>query len=68
MDVDRLYEWQYLVVGAVGLVLTATVAGSGEYSVGVGPLAFDPFYALAGCFTFVLGWSAHTLWQSRGGE
>ena len=65
MDVDRLYEWQYLVVGVVGLALTAAMAGPGEQSVAVGPLAFDPFYFATGCFTFLVGLSAYELWQSR---
>jgi len=64
MDLDRLYEWQYLVVGVVGLAVTAAFAGPGEHSVTVGPLGFDPFYPVAVCFVVVAGWSAYALWQS----
>lgn len=66
MDWDRLYEWQQVAVGVVGLVLTAAVTGPGEHSVAAGPLRFDPFYLAVGCFGFVCCWSAATLWQSRG--
>jgi len=68
MDVDRLYEWQYLVVGLVGLALTGALVAPGEYSVAAGPLAFDPFYSAVGCFTFLVGLSAYGLWQSGSGE
>lgn len=64
MGVDRLYEWQYLLVGVAGLGLTVALAGPGEHSVAVGPLGVDPFYAVDGCFTFLAGWSAYALWQS----
>mgnify|MGYP000028729635 CR=1 FL=1 len=68
MDLDRLYEWQYLVVGLVGLSLTGALTDPGEHSVAIGPLAFDPFYFAAGCFTFLVGLSAYGLWESRDGE
>lgn len=66
MDIDRLHEWQYLVVAVVGLGLTATVVGPGEHSVAVGPVAFDPFHFAVGCFAFLFGVSAYGLWQSSG--
>jgi hypothetical protein len=68
VDWDRLYEWQYLVVGVVGLALSAVMTGPGEHSVGVGPLSFDPFYFAAGCFTLLIGLSTYGLWKSRDGR
>lgn len=65
MDLDRLYEWQHVAIGALGLALTLAVATPGEHSVAVGPLAFDPFYVPVGCFVFLLGWSVLELYQLR---
>jgi|GEM_PF-2080278 hypothetical protein len=65
MDIDRRYEWQYVVVGAAGLATTAAVTGPGEHSVSVGPVGFDPFYLFIGCFGFVSCLSVAALWQSR---
>ena len=68
VDLDRLYEWQHVVGGLFGLVLTLVVAPPGARSVGLGPLAIDPFYVVAGCFAVVCCWSTVALWQSRGDE
>ena len=44
MDRMRSYELQNAVVGAVGLVLTVTLAGPGQHVVDAGPMSIDSFY------------------------
>lgn len=68
MDFERIYEWQHVVIGVVGLAVTAAVTGPGEHSIAVGPLGFDPFYVTVGCFAALVCWSGHTLWQLRSEE
>ncbi|MFC6836733.1 hypothetical protein [Halomarina ordinaria] len=53
----RFYEWQMVLVGAVGVALTLVFVAPGEYVVAAGPLRFDPFYALVALFAGVSLWS-----------
>ena len=42
--------------GLVGLTLTSTLAGRGEYVIKLGPLRFDLYLAALGGFGFLIAW------------
>lgn len=63
-DLVRLFEWQMVLVGAVGATATVVYLGPGTATVAVGPIVVDPFYLLLLTFVAVAGVSAVALRQT----
>ncbi|WP_396613650.1 hypothetical protein ACH9L7_18365 (plasmid) [Haloferax sp. S1W] len=65
MDIwDKIYEWQMILVGIGGILLTLSFLGPGEYTVRTGSIAVDFFYPLLILFSGVALWSAIALRRS----
>jgi hypothetical protein len=62
---QRAFDGQLAVVSLAGVAATVLFAPPGRYSVGVGPVAVDPFYAFFVWFVAVGVWSGVGLWTGR---
>lgn len=57
MDWGRLYEWQNVGIGVVGIASTVTFANPGIHVVTAGPVRLDVFYVPLVCFGILLALS-----------
>ncbi|MBX0295667.1 hypothetical protein [Haloarcula nitratireducens] len=57
MDWNRLYEWQNVGIGVVGIASTVAFADPGVHVLVVGPVRLDAFYVPLVCFGIVLALS-----------
>ncbi|MBV0924440.1 hypothetical protein KTS45_09520 [Halomicroarcula limicola] len=57
MDWDRLYEWQNVGIGVVGIASTVAFVDPGVHVVAVGPARLDAFYVPLVCFGVILALS-----------
>lgn len=52
-DWSRIYDWQMVFVGGVGVALTIFLVNPGDHTIDVGAFQLDMFYALLVAFVAV---------------
>lgn len=62
----RAFDLQVILVSLAGVGLTVLFVPPGRYSVGVGPVGVDPFYAILAWFVGLGVWSGLGLWARSG--
>lgn len=63
VDWGKIFNIEMVLINAIGILLTIFYMDLGEYSIGIGMLRLDLYYAFIFLFLSILLWSIVSLWK-----